>query len=482
MALFHSVSLIEPLEAWVHELPWIEGLLIHIEPLDGESRLKIQALLAQIINHAQRQSLQVYLTTQEVFPLEVLARWSENLAISGWLVPADQLRSYAPIPQCRWLAKYDDAHDMNLVQHAHAHVVNVTPKSTHEALQALHWVMADDDLKKLAKQKRLTFWAHGACGEFIPMILRTLGFKWVISYSQGEASVHSLIHRYRIHQQSCLTRRFALLGDPVENSLGHELHNHSYQYFSIDAVYVKLRVVKEEFALVMQLLKSIPFHGLSITMPHKQTARQWVEPIPHAPINTLHFQSHGPCSWRGFNTDGQAVLMMMESVGITSSMPVYILGAGGAALGIVAALNAVGYRGIIFNRRIKCTMEMEEVKSPYWQAKLLSEVSSYIAQGPCMLINTIPVVENAAGFFEDLLVPRAKHVNLSSMTHVALDCVYRKSEQTIMLKTCERLGFRCLPGERMFLWQACLQMQHWFQWDAHKLLEAYEEGGRYLTA
>jgi shikimate dehydrogenase len=127
----------------------------------------------------------------------------------------------------------------------------------------------------------------------------------------------------------------------VSHSRSPRLHGFWLDRYGIDGAYVPLPTQPAHFATAVRGLAAAGFAGLNVTIPHKEAAFALcdaVEPLAQqaGAVNTLVF-AEGRILGR--NTDGIGFLANLRQSGIDPAAgPVLILGAGGAARAIAAAL------------------------------------------------------------------------------------------------------------------------------------------------
>src|SRR5882672_7581885 len=155
------------------------------------------------------------------------------------------------------------------------------------------------------------------------------------------------------------TRLAGIMGWPVAHSRSPALHNFWIEEHGIDGAYVPLPVRPEQLAEALRALPVLGFRGCNLTLPHKQTALSIVdrvEPLARriGAVNTIIVAPDGTLEAR--NTDafgfrenlGEAVPDWHPVTG-----PAVILGAGGSARAVVAALTDAGVAEIrIVNRTL----------------------------------------------------------------------------------------------------------------------------------
>src|SRR6266702_3192256 len=155
------------------------------------------------------------------------------------------------------------------------------------------------------------------------------------------------------------TRLAVIMGWPVAHSRSPALHNFWLDEQGVDGAYVPLPVRPEDLARALLALPALGFRGCNLTIPHKQMALSVVdrvEPLARriGAMNTVIVMADG--SLEGRNTD---VFGFRENLRERApdwkptAGPAVVLGAGGAARAVVAALSEARVEEIrIVNRTL----------------------------------------------------------------------------------------------------------------------------------
>lgn len=139
-----------------------------------------------------------------------------------------------------------------------------------------------------------------------------------------------------------------VMGWPVSHSRSPRLHGFWLREHGIDGAYVPLPVRPEDFTAAVRALPKLGFAGANVTVPHKEAALaacDEVSPLARriGAVNTLVCRPDG--SLYGDNTDGFGFLENLRA-GCPGwrpeAGPAVVLGAGGAARAVVAALLDAG--------------------------------------------------------------------------------------------------------------------------------------------
>ena len=331
-----------------------------------------------------------------------------------------------------------------------------------------------DSLRMLAFVKKHDHVAGMCMGEHgvITRILGPIVNNWFTYAAIGEETapgqldVNTLEKTYHFSHLNRQTAIYALIGDPVDQSVGHLTHNLIYKKLKLDAVYVKFVIKPAEVSEFFRLMKNLPFHGFSVTMPLKEEVGAYLDTIdPKAKsigaVNTLALKDK---KWKGFNTDAAGALDAIEGRGKVAGKKIVILGAGGAARALAFESIQRGGKVLILNRTWAKAKKLAE--------QLGCEGSSFEEWDMLpfdILMNATPIGMADQSF--ETLVP--KEVIPSSA--IVFDAVISPKE-TSLLSEAKSQGCRVVHGYEMFSRQAIKQIEIWFSqsFDQEDLLHAIE--------
>lgn len=251
-----------------------------------------------------------------------------------------------------------------------------------------------------------------------------------------------------------------IMGWPVAHSRSPALHGYWLQKYGIDGAYVPMAVKPEDLRRALQALPLLGFAGCNLTIPHKEEALRAVD--SYAPsakraggVNTVTIDARGNIA--GASTDGYGFIAALRA-GVPgfdpSQAPTVVLGAGGAARAIVAALLDEGAREVRLvnrtpERAAKLAKELGgEVRGIAWEKR------AEALAGAGLLVNATSLgMEGQPGLDLPLdALPTAAAVN---------DIVYVPLE-TPLLAAARARGNRCVDGLGMLLHQAAPGFEAWF--------------------
>jgi shikimate dehydrogenase len=156
------------------------------------------------------------------------------------------------------------------------------------------------------------------------------------------------------------TALFGVLGHPIAHSRSPEMQNAAFSHLGVDAIYVALPVPPDRLDDAVRGAHAAGFHGLNVTVPHKQRAAHLCVAIDGVAeevgaVNTLRRTAGG---WEGFNTDAPACRSLLEAAGVGRGARALLIGAGGAARAAAWALLELGAELRVCARRMDASSEL----------------------------------------------------------------------------------------------------------------------------
>ncbi|HUR39896.1 MAG TPA: shikimate dehydrogenase, partial [Verrucomicrobiae bacterium] len=155
--------------------------------------------------------------------------------------------------------------------------------------------------------------------------------------------------------------RYAVLGQPIQQSLSPVIHGAFAQQLGIAITYERIEVAPEALAERLVELHAHGYLGLNVTAPHKLGAlAAAVTRTPRAELagaaNTLTRNETG---WQADNTDGEGLVRdLRDNLGWTlAGKRVLLLGSGGAARGVIQPLLEAGPAELIVSGRTPWNVE-----------------------------------------------------------------------------------------------------------------------------
>jgi shikimate dehydrogenase len=238
-----------------------------------------------------------------------------------------------------------------------------------------------------------------------------------------------------------------LIGDPVEHSLSPLIHNAAYRALGLNYAYITRPV--RDIGRAIETIRTSGLRGVGVTTPHKVAVMPYLDRTDDAArligaVNTI-VNDNGTLT--GYNSDGEGALKALEEVTDVGGKKVVIVGSGGAALAIAAALKDKAELIILNRTESKAGALADRVGAKdYGDLTKLSVIA-----GADILINATTVGMNDSG--ESVVPQEFLHPRLT-----VFDIVYEPRE-TRLLREAKEKGCAVVYGERMLLYQAAKQFE-----------------------
>ncbi len=267
-----------------------------------------------------------------------------------------------------------------------------------------------------------------------------------------------------------MTQRLGIIGYPIGHSISPIFQQAALDHLGIDATYEKWEVTPEGVGDFVNGLRVPDSLGINITVPHKQAVIPFLDEVDEwataaGAVNTI-VNHDGHLS--GHNTDGPGFLraLLVETGYDPKGTRALVLGAGGAARGILLALARGGVDSMVIANR---TLERAEtlaklakdngVKS---EAISLSGDALTDAASDADLIVNCTTVGMSHGPDEHSSPVAAAQIPATAIVN---DVVYTPLI-TPILKEAAAAGATALGGLHMLVYQGVLSFQMWTGVDA----------------
>jgi shikimate dehydrogenase len=277
-----------------------------------------------------------------------------------------------------------------------------------------------------------------------------------------------LVAGYDVVRITGTTRLAGIMGWPVSHSRSPLLHRYWIRQTGVDGAYLPLPVEPAHLEQALRALPILGFRGCNLTIPHKRAALSFVDYVePTArrigAVNTVVVQPDG--GLEGRNTDAFGFRESLHGAipdWDPTRGPAVVLGAGGAARAVVAALGETGVAEIrLVNRTYARAEEVaRDLSTRKTAIKIYSWDQVNVAQcHAALLVNATSLGMTG----EPPLV-----VGLSSLPPSApvVDIVYTPLE-TNLLAAARQRGNPVVDGLGMLLHQGRPGFEAWFEVAVH---------------
>ncbi|XEC96655.1 shikimate dehydrogenase [Paenibacillus tarimensis] len=256
------------------------------------------------------------------------------------------------------------------------------------------------------------------------------------------------------------TKLYGLFGNPVKHSKSPVMLNAAFQSVGINAAYIAFQIPSGKLKEAINGIRAMGFRGINVTIPYKEEVIYYLDDIDInarriGAVNTI-VNDNGKLI--GYNTDGIGYARSLkEECGFTiRGKKLLILGAGGAAKGLVHALaNEEPDTIWIANRTKERAVELAQAIKPITNAIGigLNEIE-LIKKELNFIVNTMPVGQ----FPNENEVPIETHWFHESLT--VSDIIYNP-EITKFLAEAKAKGSRIHSGLGMLIYQGAYAFEYW---------------------
>lgn len=251
-----------------------------------------------------------------------------------------------------------------------------------------------------------------------------------------------------------------VLGWPVGHSRSPRLHGFWLEQHGIDGAYLPLPVRPEDFEAVVRALPRMGFKGANVTVPHKEAAlalSDEVEPLARriGAVNTLVVREDGSILGRNTDAFGFIENLRQGCPGFSAAKgPAVVLGAGGAARAVVAALQDDGCPEIRLLNRTRA--RAEDVAAALGERITVSDWDhrAEACAGAALLVNTTTLGMNGQPPLEMPLDPLPVDALVTDIVYAPL--------MTDLLRTAAARGNPVVDGLGMLLHQGRPGFAAWF--------------------
>ena len=251
-----------------------------------------------------------------------------------------------------------------------------------------------------------------------------------------------------------------VIGSPIAHSKSPALHTHWLKTLGIAGHYIPIDVAQEDLEHIVKTLPKMGFVGVNVTVPYKEKVMDFADLVTDraaliGSANTLIFRKDGKI--HADNTDSYGFIQNLRQKAPDwdpKAGPAAILGAGGAARAVIAALVEVGVPEILISNRTKA--RAEKLKTDFCKrllvvdwvqaGNMLEEAATVINTTSLGMVGKPPLRVPLDGLQKGTLVTDLVYAPL--MTH--------------LLNEANEAGCVTVDGLGMLLHQAVPAFERWF--------------------
>jgi shikimate dehydrogenase len=261
------------------------------------------------------------------------------------------------------------------------------------------------------------------------------------------------------------TKIYAVIGDPIAQSLSPQLHNGLFKETGVDALYLPIAVKSEDLEKLVAGFRLMNFGGFNITKPHKMEIMKYLDrldplAVKIGAVNTVVYRDG---EMVGYNTDGFGFIKSLESkIGKVPKerLTILILGCGGAVKSVAMALADWGIKKVIIANRTEAKAEeLANQINESWPGQAQAIGMAPDALKKAMDEATVVVNGTSLGMADTASqspLPKA----LLKKEALVYDMIYSPSV-TQLMKDARAIGAQIENGLEMLLYQGLLAFELW---------------------
>lgn len=244
---------------------------------------------------------------------------------------------------------------------------------------------------------------------------------------------------------------YGLIGYPLVHSFSRDFFNRKFVAEDIDALYVNFEI--QDIGQLMEVIAAYPnLNGLNVTAPYKEAVIPWLDSLDDdarevGAVNVIRFirddKTGDLVELRGYNSDVVGFGKTLDGILTPQRTSAMVLGTGGAAKAVSAALRKHGVSVQLVSRR----------KSEH--IVVYEEITRAMVANNKIIVNATPLGK----YPDDDQCPDFPYRFLTS-AHICYDLIYNP-EETLFMKKAASYGAETKNGIEMLLLQAFDSYRIW---------------------
>ena len=259
------------------------------------------------------------------------------------------------------------------------------------------------------------------------------------------------------------TRMAAVIAHPIRHSISPFIHNLAYELTATNAAYLAWDIAEEDLESTIYQIRKLDMIGANISMPYKQKVFPYLDEVDEMAlkIGSVNTIVHRDGQLKGYNTDGIGFFRSLPNDFSIQGKNLVLLGAGGAALAIIAQAIKLGVKKItVFVRKERLTYyqaTVEGLEKAFGFSIRLAAIEN--DQDLQASFDQADLILNATGVgMDDHSLPIGSHLRFPPHALIA-DMAYYPAA-TPFLKLGREQGNRTLNGLGMLFYQAQVAFEY----------------------
>lgn len=252
---------------------------------------------------------------------------------------------------------------------------------------------------------------------------------------------------------------YGVFGDPVHHSKSPVMMNAAFRELGINAAYAAFHVKPDRLRDAVYGVRALQYRGVNVTIPHKVEVMQYLDEVDEAAriIGAVNTIVNDDGKLTGYNTDGIGYVRSLktETGSDLRGKRIVVIGAGGAARGVVHALAQERPSSIrIANRTKDKAVELAKDMSVFADCSGMGMEELSAISDADLVLNTTSVGMH----------PHTDQVPAANISFqpgmIVSDLIYNPLE-TRWLQLAGQAGAVVHRGLGMFLYQGAYAFEYW---------------------
>ncbi|OIJ22099.1 shikimate dehydrogenase [Anaerobacillus alkalidiazotrophicus] len=256
-----------------------------------------------------------------------------------------------------------------------------------------------------------------------------------------------------------MNKLYGIIGYPIGHSMSPLMHNDAFLQLGLNGYYHAFNVREDQLKETIAAFRVLNVSGFNVTIPHKVSIMKYLDEVDveAKQIGAVNTVVNVDGRLIGYNTDGKGYLKSLLEVIVKplEESTVLVIGAGGAARGVVSALMNYGVAQLMIANRTD--EKATQIKNDYGQKNI--EVISFEEAESNIGVFDILINTTSVG-----MSPNIENIPLSvekiKQNVVLSDLIYNPLK-TRWLQLGEEKGAIIHNGVGMFVEQGALAFQKW---------------------
>ena len=251
-----------------------------------------------------------------------------------------------------------------------------------------------------------------------------------------------------------------VIGSPIAHSKSPKLHGYWLNRYGLPGHYIPLEIAPDDLEETLHALPKAGFVGLNVTIPHKEKVLSIADQVTDraalmGAANTLVYRKDGQI--HADNTDGYGFVENLRQGAPdwdATSGPAAVIGAGGAARAVIAALLDSGVQEIRLANRTKTRAEALRQEFGVKIVVVDWVQAGNMLEGAATVVNTSSL---------GMVGKPEMRIPLDGLSNEAVvtDLVYTPTDTKLLIEA-RKMGCRTVDGLGMLLHQAAPGFERWF--------------------